>query len=117
MTITDVIRDLGLSTIVPAQEDIVVQGGYVSDLLSDVMGRAEAGSVWVTVQSHQNIVAVAALADLAGIIIVNGVQPEAAVISKAREQGVAVYGTTGDAFNTVGKLYALGVMGRVKRDT
>lgn len=115
ITVNDVVRDLELSEIVAAPDGAAVQGGYVSDLLSDVMGRAEAGSLWVTVQSHQNIVAVAALADLAGIIIVNGIQPDEAVVDKARQQGVAILGTKSDAFNTVGKLYSLGVIGRVKQ--
>ena len=49
-----------------------ITGGYVSDLLSDVMGNAKEGQIWITLQTHQNIIAVASLKDLAAIIIVKG---------------------------------------------
>ena len=52
-----------------------VEGGYVSDLLSDVIAGAQEGDLWVDLQIHQNIVAVAVLKDLAGILIVGGRNP------------------------------------------
>ena len=52
--------------------DTDVLGGYASDLMSDVMANAEEGYLWVTLQTHANIVAVAAMKELAGIILING---------------------------------------------
>jgi len=43
-----------------------VSGGYASDLLSDVIAHATTDCLWVTLQIHQNIVAVASLKELAG---------------------------------------------------
>lgn len=84
-----------------------VRGGYAGDLLSDVMGNAKAGDVWITRQIHQNIVAVASLKDLAGVIIVNGCMPAAETVSKAKEEIVPVMIADTPAFEVAGKIYAL----------
>ncbi len=86
-----------------------VLGGYASDLLSDVIANAKEGDVWVTLQIHQNIVAVAFLNNLAGIIIVGGRKPDADTLSKAEEQGVVVMSSDLPAFKLVGRLYEMGI--------
>jgi hypothetical protein len=48
--------------------DTEVTAGYSSDLMSDVIAHARAGSLWITLQIHQNIVAVASMNELAGIV-------------------------------------------------
>ncbi len=88
-----------------------VQGGYASDLLSDVMAHAKAGDIWITLQVHLNAVAVASLNDLAGIIIVNGREPEEATIRKAQEEGILLMVSTLSAFEVAGRLYELGIRG------
>jgi hypothetical protein len=57
-----------------------VTGGYASDLLSYVMAKAREGNLWVTVQSHPNVVAVASLVNLAGIVIAEGGKPDASTV-------------------------------------
>ena len=47
-----------------------IGGGYTSDLLSDVMGHASAGNVWITLQTHKNVLAIASLKELAAVVIV-----------------------------------------------
>lgn len=86
-----------------------IKGGYASDLLSHVMARAREGNVWVTVQAHQNIVAVAVLLNLAGIIVAGGIEPQEDTLSKADAEGVAILTTKLPVFEVVGRLYALGV--------
>lgn len=86
-----------------------VRGGYASDLLSNVMGQAEADSVWVTMQGHQNIIAVAALANIAAVIVAGGTQPEAETIAKANREQILLFSTTEPTFSVIGKLYELGV--------
>ncbi|MGE5199917.1 MAG: hypothetical protein ACM3H9_09775 [Rhodospirillaceae bacterium] len=90
----------------------VVRGGYASDLLSDVMANAQDGDAWITMQRHVNTVAVARLKNLAGIVIVNGRQPEADMAARAAEHGVAVVTTPLPAFDAAGRLYAAGLRGR-----
>ena len=53
-------------------EDKDIDGVYISDMLSDVMSSAETGSLWITIQTHKNIVSAANLIDLSAIIITNG---------------------------------------------
>lgn len=84
-----------------------VCGGYVGDLLSDVMANSVKGQVWVTRQVHQNIVAVAALKELAGIIIVQGAAPDQETLHKAVKEGIPIMGTQWPAFEVVGKIYHL----------
>ncbi|MCX6555994.1 MAG: hypothetical protein NTW95_00945, partial [Candidatus Aminicenantes bacterium] len=67
MMVKEVAEKLGLK-ILSVGADQQVTGGYVSDLLSDVIANAEEGSLWITVQRHLNIIAVAQLKKLAGII-------------------------------------------------
>jgi hypothetical protein len=86
-----------------------VTGGYVSDLLSDVMGNSKEGNVWITLQTHQNIVAVATLKDLSGIIIVNNRAPDADTLGKAEEKGIPILVSSLPAFEVVGRLYTLGL--------
>jgi len=88
-----------------------VTGGYASDLLSCVMGRAQAGNIWITVQSRPNIVTVASLLNLAGIIITEGLVPDATTVEKANEEGIPILTTKLTTFTVVGKLYEIGVPG------
>ena len=87
--------------------DQPVSGGYASDLLSDVIANGGAGNVWVTMQVHVNIVAVAVLKELAGIIIVQGRQPTEDTLRKAREEKVAIIVSGLPAFETVGRIHSM----------
>ncbi len=89
-----------------------VSGGYVSDLLSDVMANSREGDVWVTLQKHVNIVAVAQLNGLAGIVLVNGRRPEPDTVARAEEHGIPIVSTELPAFDVVGILHNLGIHGR-----
>ncbi len=88
-----------------------VQGGYASDLLSDVMAHAKDGDVWVTLQKHVNVIAVAQLKNLAAVVLVNGRQPEAETLARAAEHRVPMVVTNCSAFDAAGRLYELGVRG------
>jgi hypothetical protein len=88
-----------------------ISGGYASDLLSCVMARAQAGNVWVTLQGHPNVVAVASLLNLAGVIITEGVSPDEATLAKAEEEGIPLLTTPLTTYTVVGKLAALGIAG------
>lgn len=89
--------------------DADVTGGYTADLLSCAMAGAQEGNVWVTLQGHLNVVAVASLNDLAAVIVAEGkpVSPEA--LTKAEEEGVAILTTGMAAYETVGRLWELGI--------
>jgi len=84
-----------------------ITGAYVSDLLSDVMANSGDGNIWITLQTHMNIVAVAGLKNLAGIIIVGGRRPEEEIMKKAEEEKVAIMTTPMPAFEAAGKIYQM----------
>jgi len=84
-----------------------VSGGYAGDLLSDVMANSKEGNLWITRQTHQNIVAVASLKDLAGIILVQGKGPEEDTLEKASKEGIPLLVTDLHIFEVAGKLYKL----------
>ncbi|MBM4036882.1 MAG: serine kinase [Planctomycetes bacterium] len=88
-----------------------VRGGYASDLLSDVIAHGQEGDLWVTLQAHENTVPVAILKKLAGIVLVNGREPEAETLQKARAEDIPVLVSALPAFELIGRLYALGVPG------
>ncbi len=106
MTIQQIIDTFNL-TVFTAGEGLEreIGGGYVSDLLSDVMGHAREGELWITLQSHVNVVAIASLKELPAVILVQGIEPDEAVIEKATEEGIALLGTTEGTFVTAGKLF------------
>lgn len=87
--------------------DVEVTGGYTSDLLSDVIANSKQGNLWITLQIHQNIIAVAKLKDLAGIIIVNNREPDEDTIGKAKEENLPLLCSEDMAFEISGKLFGL----------
>ncbi|MGC9324230.1 MAG: serine kinase [Desulfomonilia bacterium] len=84
-----------------------VHGGYAGDLLSDVMANSTSGDIWVTRQVHQNIVAVAALKEHAGVIIVQGANPDKDTLAKAQKEGIPIIVSDMSEFEVVGKVYRL----------
>lgn len=108
MTLKDVVTELGCTTACGGDRlDQEVTGGYAGDLLSDVMANAKAGSVWITMQVHLNIVAVAELKDLAGILLIQGRRPAEDTLKKAREERLPILLSDSPAFETAGRLFAL----------
>ncbi len=91
--------------------DREVAGGYVSDMLSDVLAHAAHDCVWVTRQSHRNVIAVASLLGLAAVILVNCKEPAPELVSKAEAENVVVLLGEASAFESVGIMYALGIRG------
>lgn len=108
MQIQDIISSLGLKVFGGSQGlNNKVTGGYTSDLLSDVMGHAENGKIWITLQTHKNVIAVASLKDLAAVILIKGMEPDADMLAQAEEEGIPVLGTTDQSFETTGKIFNL----------
>ena len=108
MNLNTIIKELQLN-VLSGQENlsIDVSSGYTSDLLSDVIANSKEKNLWITLQIHQNIIAVAKLKDLAGIIIVNNREPNEDTIKKAKEEKVPLLCTSLMAFDVSGKLYTL----------
>jgi len=89
---------LGYKTVVPPREEAVINEGYTSDLLSDVMGNAPDGSVLITIQGHKNTVAVASLAGIVAIVLCNTRSAPEDMQEAALKEGVAIYSTSENQF-------------------
>lgn len=86
---------------------IELNGAYVSDLLSDVMGNAKENQVWITIMKHLNVVAVAALANMPCVCFANSVLPDQTVIQKANDENICLIKCPLSTFEIAGKLYLL----------
>jgi len=112
LTLSDLVKSFGLK--IEAGKDRLregVTGGYASDLLSDVIAHSRKGNVWITIQTHPNIVAVATMKELSGIILTGGRQPEAETIQKAEHEGIPILASPLFTFELVGRLYQMGISG------
>ncbi|MCX8036622.1 MAG: serine kinase [Candidatus Sumerlaeia bacterium] len=108
MKLSEIIQRLGLAVCThPERGDTEVTGGYSGDLLSDVIANAQAGQVWVTIQTHSNVVAVAALKDLAAVVLANGRTPQDDTLRKAEEQNVILLTSGMTSFELAGKIYEM----------
>ncbi|MBQ4433209.1 MAG: serine kinase [Bacteroidales bacterium] len=108
MTVQELVNALNLKVFCGQENlDREIKGGYTSDLLSDVMGFAKEGQVWITLQTHKNVLAIASLKELAAILLVKGNQPEEDMLEQAIEEGIPVLGTDEQTFETTGKVYQL----------
>ncbi|MCC7519248.1 MAG: serine kinase [Verrucomicrobiae bacterium] len=93
--------------VISGSPEVEVRGCYISDLLSDVLAHARPGALWVTLQTHRNVVSVAAMKDVAGVLITCGRQPDPAVVAKAAEEEVVLLSTPLTTFEAAGKLWEL----------
>jgi hypothetical protein len=111
MTLQEMIEQLNLTVLTQPADfgGIAPTSGYTSDLLSCVMAGAKHGAVWVTLQAHLNIVAVAALLEMSAVIITEGAQPDAATIDKANTEGITLLATDQQSFEVVGRLWEMGL--------
>jgi predicted transcriptional regulator len=112
VNVSDIVSSLGLEIAGGAQGlDREILGGYAADMLSCVMAGAKTGQVWVTLQAHPNVVAVADLLSLACIVISEGTHPDQLTIDRANERGVPILVSPDTTFTIVGELVAQGVRG------
>jgi hypothetical protein len=111
MNLQQIIDHLNLTVLTDPRDFTSIQpnGGYSSDLLSCVMAGAKSNYIWITLQAHLNIVAVAALLEVAAIIITENAQPDPATIAKANEQGIILLSTPEPTYEIDGRLWEMGI--------
>lgn len=108
MTVKELIEKMNLTVFSGENNlDIEIKGGYVSDLLSDVMGFAQEGNVWVTLQTHKNVIAIASLKELACVVLVKGNKPDEDMLEQAKEEDIPVLGSEEQTFEVAGRIYEL----------
>ena len=107
MTVKELCDQLELTVFYMEEEERQVESGYCGDLLSWVMGKCPADSVWVTIMSNQNVAAVAVLCDTACTILSEGVTPDAELLERAEKQGVTLLGSPLDEYQLCWRIKAL----------
>lgn len=107
MKLSEIIEKLNFNKVVDFQEDVDISDAYASDLLSDVMGNAKSGQVWITMQTHKNVAAIASLKDIPAIIIIGNGVPDKDMLDHAKDEGICVLTTKEPCFRVCGKLYKL----------
>jgi serine kinase of HPr protein (carbohydrate metabolism regulator) len=112
MLLRDLVETLNLEILNKGEHmDDQVEGGYVGDLLSDVIASGKQADVWITVQAHENIIAVATLKDLAGIILAKNTKPLEETMSSAAEENVTLLRSPLTSYQIATKLAAAGISG------
>lgn len=112
MELKQVVETIGLAVKAgEANLNSEVTGGYICDLLSDVIGNSQKGQLWITMQVHPNIVAVATLKELAGIVLIGSKEPADATVAKAADEGVPLLTTSLSAYELAGRMWDMGLHG------
>ena len=109
MNVLELSKAADLKVITIPFPEHMVNGAYIGDLLSWVMGRATEGNAWITIMSNPNIVAVASLAEVACIILAEGVAPDEGVAKTAEVKGVNILSSDKSAYEIAKKLSELNI--------
>lgn len=111
MLLNDIVTHLSLDVLSGRDFGKNVSCGYISDILSDVMAKSPKTALWITNQTHENILALVYFKGLSGVILPEGLTLEESSLKKAREKNIPVFSTVQPAFDVAGKLYELGLRG------
>lgn len=109
MKLQELIDNLDLEVIVATDLQREIKGAYIGDLLSNVMARAKEGNLWITIQGHQNVIAVALLTGVSAVIVVEDFEIEEAAIKRAEEKKVNILRTSKTAFQLAVEMVSRGV--------
>lgn len=108
MKLQDIIGKLSLKTLTNV-EDKEVKGVFISDMLSDVMSVAQAGNLWLTVQTHKNIVSAANLIDVGAIIVTHNKNVPNDTIELANRFHVVIFNSDLSTYDLTRKLLEIGM--------
>jgi predicted transcriptional regulator len=84
---------------------------FGADLMSDVLRFARIGSLLLTGITNNQVLQVAEIMDLKGIIFVRGKKPEKGIITEAEKRKLPLMTTDKLMFDTCGILYSNGLRG------
>ena len=107
MTVKQLREKAGFVALTEPDGDREVTGVYIGDLLSWVMGRAQSGDAWITIMSNINVAAVASLADVACVILAEGVTMESDVKEVATSKDINILTSEFSAYETAVRLAEL----------
>lgn len=109
MILRDILEELQLETINDTDLNKEVKGCYIGDLLSNVMARAKEGELWITIQGHQNVIAVALLTEVSAVIVCEDMEIDENTIKRANDKQVNLFRSKLSAYELAKKLVNIGV--------
>ena len=109
MMLREVINNLDIKMLNKSNLDKEVKGCYIGDLLSNVMANARKGQIWITIQGHQNIIAVSLLTDVSAVVVAENAEVDEKAIQRAEEKGVNLLRTELTAYEFAKRLTDMGV--------
>src|SRR6056297_2393960 len=109
LILKEISKELQLETINEADLTKEVNGCYIGDLLSNVMARAQEGELWITIQGHQNVIAVALLTEVSAVLVCEDIEIDEKTIKRANEKEVNVFRSNLSAYDLAKKLVNIGI--------
>ncbi len=107
MNIKEIKEKLNLKWVV--EKDAEIKNGFACDLLSVVIANCPEDAVWLTVQGHKNVIAVAKMTDTKAIIVCCDAPVEEDAIQAAQKEDIALLKTSDGIFTIAGKLWEIGI--------
>lgn len=104
MTVKELSTTCQFNTLCCPDPDREINGVYIGDLLSWVMGKAQYDNVWITIMSNINVIAVASLSDVSCVLLAEDVTLDNDVLTTAKEKGVNILSTPLSAFDAAIKI-------------
>ena len=101
------LQDHGFEPLSLPDGDREIDGVYIGDLLSWVMGRAQMDNAWITIMTNVNVIAVASLADTSCVILAEGVEMPDDLIETAREKEINILRSSQPIYETAIRLAGL----------
>lgn len=93
MTVYELSQNSQFNVLTMPEPERVINGAYVGDLLSWVMGKAQYDNIWITIMSNINVVAVASLSDVSCVLLAEDVTLDSEVLDTAKEKGINILST------------------------
>lgn len=110
MKIKHIINKLNLELITGKPDDLnEINSVFIGDLLSLVMSKAKQGDLWITIQTHINVVAVTDLLEIGAILVAENMEIEKDTISKANDLGIIILKSNKSAYQLACQLHDLGL--------
>lgn len=94
MTVKELVNATGFKPLSLPDPEREINGAYIGDLLSWVMGRAKADNIWITIMSNLNVIAVASLSDVSCVLLSEDVMLDDELIKTANQKGINVLTTS-----------------------
>ncbi len=93
MTVQELVTATGFKALSLPDPERQIDGAYIGDLLSWVMGRANADNIWITIMSNLNVIAVASLSDVSCVLLAEDVTLSDELVKTASEKCINVLST------------------------